>query len=58
LKDGELTVPVLWTVPADGLFVAQVITHPCIIVALPRRDIRSVTVVDQSDNVLLRSEIK
>jgi hypothetical protein len=57
-KDGELTVPVQWTVPAEGLFVAQVITHPCMILTLPRRDIRSVTVVDQNDSVLLSNEIK
>jgi hypothetical protein len=57
LRDGELTMPVVWTVPADGLFVAQVITHPCILLTLPRRDIRSITVVDQSGNVLLSGEI-
>ncbi|NNG13111.1 MAG: protease complex subunit PrcB family protein [Halobacteria archaeon] len=58
LRDGELTVPIVWTVPAEGLFVAQVITHPCFILTLPRRDIRSVTVMDQSGSVLLSGEIK
>jgi len=57
LRDGELTVPVEWTEPADGLFVAQVITHPCMIITVPKHDIRFVTVVDQDGKVLLRSEV-
>ncbi|MDH3527916.1 MAG: protease complex subunit PrcB family protein [Gammaproteobacteria bacterium] len=58
LRNGELTLPVVWTEPADGLFVAQVITHPCLIITLPRRDIRSVTVIDQNGSVLLSGERK
>jgi len=58
LRDGELTVPVEWTEPDDGLFVAQVITHPCMIITLPQRDIRSITVIDQYGSVLLSGERK
>lgn len=56
LRDGELIVPVEWTEPADGLFVAQVITHPCMIITLPQRDISSITVIDQYGSVLLSGD--
>ncbi len=53
LRDGDLTVPVVWTQPEDGLFVAQMITHPCIIITLPRQDISFIRVEDQNGSVLL-----
>jgi hypothetical protein len=58
LINGELTVPVVWTEPAAGLYVAQVITHPCMIITLPKHDIRFVTVVGQDGKELLRGEVK
>lgn len=58
VRDGELTVPVTWTVPAAGELVAQVITHPCLILTLPRTDVRSIKVKDQADTVLLQAHTR
>ncbi len=48
LEHGVVTIPVVWHEPAPGSITAQVITQPCLIVALEKRRYAGVRVVDQS----------
>jgi hypothetical protein len=48
LEHGVVTIPVVWHEPAPGTITAQVITQPCLIVALEKRQYAGVRVVDQS----------
>ncbi len=45
-------VSVQWHVPKPGAVLAQVITYPCLVVALPQADFRRVEAVDQSGALL------
>lgn len=47
LEHGVVTIPVIWREPAPGVITAQVITRPCLIVALEKRRYAGVRVVDQ-----------
>jgi hypothetical protein len=48
LEHGVVKIPVTWHEPAGGAITAQVITQPCLIVALERRQYTGVRVVDQN----------
>jgi hypothetical protein len=48
LDHGVATIPLTWHEPAPGAITAQVITQPCLIVALEKRQYTGVRVVDQS----------
>ncbi len=45
---GPLTIHTLWKSPEPGTLQAQVMTQPCVIVAVPRGGERSVQMVDQT----------
>jgi hypothetical protein len=47
LDDGVLTLRVLETRPGPTDMVAQVITHPCLVLSVPARGIERVRVVDR-----------
>jgi hypothetical protein len=47
LEHGVVTIPLLWHEPAPGAITAQVITQPCLVVALEKRQYAGVRVVDQ-----------
>ena len=48
LEHGVVTIPLAWREPAPGAITAQVITQPCLIVALEKRQYAGVRVVDQN----------
>jgi len=47
LDHDVVTIPLTWHEPAQGAITAQVITQPCLIVALEKRHYAGVRVVDQ-----------
>ena len=48
-EDGVGVVRVEWTEPVAGALVAQVVTSPCLFVAVPRGGLRELKVVDQHE---------
>jgi hypothetical protein len=52
LDHGTAVLTVRWETPAAGSMQAQVITHPCLVVAVPRAPVERVRVVDQSEAVI------
>jgi hypothetical protein len=48
LEHGVVTIPLTWHEPAGSAITAQVITQPCLIVAVERRQYTGVRVVDQN----------
>ena len=48
LEHGVATIPLTWHEPATGAITAQVITHPCLVVALEKRRYAAVRAVDQN----------
>lgn len=48
MEDGVVTIPVIWHKPAPGAITAQVITQPCLIVALEKHHYTGVRVIDQN----------
>lgn len=54
--DGRVArVPVRWVEPEEGMLTPQVITHPYLLLRLPRGHYDSIAVVDQEGTVRLRS---
>jgi PrcB C-terminal len=49
--DGTLEIPVEWTEPGPDTLQAQVITSPCVLVAVTAGDFRTVRVVDAQGRV-------
>jgi len=47
LQDGVVHLSLAWHSPAPGQMTAQMITHPCLLVALPRHAYQGVKVYDQ-----------
>jgi len=47
LRGEILSIPVQWIEPAPGTVVTQVITHPCMLMAVARGDYRSLAIIDQ-----------
>lgn len=48
--DGALTVAVKWQEPQAGTMQTQALTHPCLIVALPKGNYTRIRIVDESDS--------
>lgn len=51
-QDDTAIVEVHWDTPEPGAVLAQMMTHPCLVVALPKDDFRRVEAVDQSGRSL------
>jgi hypothetical protein len=51
VKAGAMKLQVNWIEPAPGAMVAQVITHPCLLVSVPLADFHRLDVVDQHQQV-------
>lgn len=51
-RDATALITVNWTTPESGAVLAQVVTHPCLVVALPGRGLSRVEAVDQSGSLL------
>ena len=47
-ENGTAVVSISWKAPEAGSVLAQMTTHPCLVVGLPRNGIRRVEAVDQS----------
>jgi hypothetical protein len=47
VRQGTLRVPVRWRVPDPAAVVAQVRTHPCLLLQLPRGPYQRIVVIDQ-----------
>jgi len=52
LDTGTASLHVRWQTPPTDSLQAQVITHPCLVVGLPRAPVKRVRVVDQSGTVI------
>jgi hypothetical protein len=57
VKDGVATIAVRFEEPAPGAMLAQMLTSPCLLVALPREGLREVRVVDASGAVRARTAV-
>ncbi len=53
-RDRTAVVSVQWHVPAPGAVLAQMVTDPCLVVALPRADFQRVEAVDQNGELIGR----
>lgn len=51
-----LTLHVKWLEPAPGRLYAQMVTHPCLLVSVPKGDYHLVEVRDQHGKLRLRTE--
>ncbi|MEQ8859429.1 MAG: protease complex subunit PrcB family protein [Pseudomonadales bacterium] len=45
-------VTVTWATPGPGAVLEEKLTHPCLVVALPRGELTRIEAVDQNDNPL------
>lgn len=50
--DSTALVTVLWETPASGSVLPQAISHPCLVVSLPRSGLRRVEALDQAGTPL------
>lgn len=53
--DGSLRLPVNWVSPKPGMMLAQMITHPCLVVSV-EAEFQQVDVVDQNGQVRLSTQ--
>jgi hypothetical protein len=58
VKDGVATLTVKLEEPAPGAVLAQVVTSPCLLVALPREGLREVRVVDSAGAVRATAPVR
>lgn len=54
---GTLTIPANFTKPPPGMMTAQVMSRPCIVVAVPSNPYQAVIVLDQRGNTLLEHRL-
>ncbi|PCH60809.1 MAG: hypothetical protein COC05_03140 [Gammaproteobacteria bacterium] len=54
VNNNVLSIEVNWQQPAADSFQAQVITSPCLLLAVPRHGYRSISVVDHSESLIQR----
>lgn len=52
MKGDEVTVRLAWTEPPPDAVLAQVITHPCIVLGLDGKGFSTLRVIDDQDNAL------
>ncbi len=55
INGGVAEITVDWIEPAPGMMTTQVITHPCILLQVPRGVYQAIRVVDQSN--IVRAEL-
>ena len=48
VTDSAARISLLWTEPSADSIVSQALTHPCILVAIPRGGYSRIVVVDQN----------
>ena len=53
-----LQVPVAWQEPSADSAQAQVLTNPCLLLAIPNQDYKRIRVIDQNGAVKLETEIE
>lgn len=58
LQSGVLSIPVKTTSPVEGLSYAQMITHPCLALTIPKRPFEKIHVIDQNGIVLATLEVE
>ncbi len=46
--DGQISIQVAWNSPPPGMMMAQVVTRPCLLLALTAQNYKGVQVVDQT----------
>jgi hypothetical protein len=51
-RDDTTVIEVTWTTPESGAVLAQMMTHPCLVVGLSRAGVSKVEAVDQAGNSL------
>jgi hypothetical protein len=49
IENDAAGVRVLWTEPAPGMRAAQMLTSPCLVIAVPKGNYRRIRVLDQKD---------
>jgi hypothetical protein len=59
LLDKTLVIPVVWEAPAKGAMVPQALTHPCLLVAVPRGGYayERIEAVDETGRTRLSEEL-
>jgi hypothetical protein len=57
VRDGAVTVPVIWQKPTSGAVTAQIVTSPCLLIAIGRGPYSFIHILDQNDQVRLRTSI-
>ncbi len=45
--DGQIAIQLAWRGPLPGMMVAQVVTRPCLLLALPAQNYKRVQIIDQ-----------
>lgn len=55
IQDEALNVPVDWAEPAPGYVQAQVLTSPCLLIAVPRGNFTAINVIDQNGKTRISS---
>jgi hypothetical protein len=58
LRGQILSIPVQWIEPAPNAIVTQVITHPCMLIAIAKGGYRSVAIIDQHGRQRLSAVVK
>jgi hypothetical protein len=53
-----LVIPVSWQEPGEDALVTQMLTHPCLLLVLPRGAYNRIEVVDQSGQTRLSTTIQ
>jgi hypothetical protein len=51
LNDGEALIRLRWIEPAPGAIVTQILTSPCLIIALPKGAYEIIEITDENGNV-------
>ena len=51
LNDGEALIRLRWIEPAPGAIVTQILTSPCLVVALPKGAYEKIAITDENGNV-------
>ena len=58
IAGGSAEVRVQWKQPQPGMMLAQVITHPCIFIQVPRGEYQLIRVIDQVEKVRAEINVK
>jgi hypothetical protein len=58
IASGTAEVRVQWKQPQPGMMLAQVITHPCIFIQVPRGEYQLIRVIDDGEKVRAEINVK